>query len=200
MDADFLLILEFLKNNPSYFSGRRKAWNLNHPEGVQALHDYYVSEKNKGLTFVRPNTIPDDAVSKILEVCCDIPVANLERIKLEHQLSMSAENLVGGLLELYIAKKLAPYGWVHCAGSFVKAVDFLKKDTESGDIIALQIKNRDNTENSSSSAIRAGTNIKKWFRTYSKTGASNWGSFPEPEFRNVLSEQGFMQFIEDYFQ
>lgn len=200
MDTDFLLILEFLRDNPTYFSGRRKAWDLTQTEGVASLHDYYVNEKNKRLSFVKPTTIPDDAVSKILEVCCDIPVSELERIKLEHQLSMSAENLVGELLELYIAEKMTPYGWVHCAGSFVRAVDFLKKDPVTGDIIALQIKNRDNTENSSSSAIRSGTNIKKWFRTYSKTGASNWVNFPEPEFINVLSEQGFMDFIEDYFK
>lgn len=52
---------------------------------------------------------------------------------------------------------------------------------------AVQVKNRDNTENSSSSAIRQGTTIEKWFRTYSKPSRkratnTNWENFPEEEF------------------
>ena len=65
---------------------------------------------------------------------------------------------------------------------------------------AVQVKNRDNTENSSSSAIRHGTTIEKWFRTYSKPSKkratnTNWENFPEEEFRDQLSEEGFLQFI-----
>ena len=67
----------------------------------------------------------------------------------------------------------------------------------------MQVKNRDNTENSSSSAIRNGTEIQKWFRTFSKpsrnrSSNTNWENFPEAEFRDQLSEEGFLQFIRDY--
>jgi len=125
----------------------------------------------------------------------------LERIKVEHQYSMSAENLVGYLLERYLAEKLEPHGWVWCSGDFVKAVDFIKKD-EEGIWHALQIKNRDNTENSSSSAIRKGTPIKKWFRTFSKPSRkrdtnTNWDNFPETRFVELLSEDDFLDYIED---
>lgn len=80
---------------------------------------------------------------------------------------MAAENMVGYLLELYISTALEEHGWIWCAGDFVRAVDFIKRNS-NGQWEAVQIKNRDNTENSSSSAIRNGKEIKKWFRSYSK--------------------------------
>lgn len=112
---------------------------------------------------------------------------------------MSAENLVGYLLERYLAEKLEPYGWVWCSGDFVKAIDFIKKQSD-GSWKALQIKNRDNTENSSSSAVRKGTSIEKWFRTYSKPSKkrennTNWDKFPEPDHLNHISENEFLDYI-----
>lgn len=159
--------------------------------------------KEQKLTLSRPSTIPDEAVSVILQQCCGFTKQQTEQIKLEHQLSMSAENLVGALLERYIAQVLEPHGWVWCAGDFVRAIDFIKYNQSTQLWEAVQVKNRDNTENSSSSAIRQGTEIEKWFRTYSKPSKkratnTNWENFPEAEFRDQLSEEGFLQFIRDY--
>ena len=44
---------------------------------------------------------------------------------------------------------------------------------------------------------------QKWFRTFSKpsrnrSSNTNWENFPEEEFRDQLSEEGFLQFIRDY--
>ena len=77
-----------------------------------------------------------------------------------HNLFMSAENKLGNLLEEFIAQKIRPYKWVWCTGKTLRAIDFCN---EAGTIL-LQIKNKNNSENSSSSNIREGTTIKKWYR------------------------------------
>ncbi len=114
---------------------------------------------------------------------------------------MGAENLVGDLLERYLASVLEPRGWVWCSGSVVKAVDFLRPPTRPGAApLLLQVKNRDNSENSSSSRVRDGTDIEKWFRTYSRTGDTNWPAFPDPTARPYLNEPAFQQFVATYLR
>ena len=81
-----------------------------------------------------------------------------------HNLFMSAENIQGNLLEEYIAFKTRPYGFLWCDGNVLRAIDFCNTDGS----LFLQIKNKSNTENSSSSNIREGTNIKKWYRLGTK--------------------------------
>lgn len=146
-----------------------------------------------------PSTIPDELVSFILHQFFGLPEADLDRVKQEHLLSMAAENYVGGLLERYLASILEPLGWIWCSGSTVKAVDFIKMpETLNGAWRMLQIKNRDNSENSSSSAIRVGTTIEKWFRTFSRRPATNWAAFPDASLREQLSEDAFKVFVRDY--
>lgn len=83
----------------------------------------------------------------------------------------------------------------------VKAVDFIKPpDMAAGNWRLLQIKNRDNSENSSSSAIRIGTHIEKWHRTFSKKMGSNWAAFPEAELLKHLSEDGFRKYVKTYLK
>ncbi len=62
------------------------------------------------------------------------------------------------------------------------------------------VKNLDNSENSSSSAIRNGTDIKKWFRTFSKKPGSNWEAFPDEEIKGDVSEEGFRQYVKKYLE
>lgn len=148
-----------------------------------------------------PATIPDEMVSFILHNYFNLPVENLERAKNEHQLSMGAENLIGELLERYLASVMEPLGWIWCSGSTVKAVDLIKPPgTPDGSWQLLQVKNRDNSENSSSSAIRNGTDIKKWFRTFSKKKGSNWAAFPDAEICQLVSENGFRQYVKSYLE
>lgn len=82
-----------------------------------------------------------------------------------HNLFMSAENIQGNLLEQYIASKVRPYGFLWCEGNVLRAIDFCNTDGSC----LLQIKNKSNTENSSSSNIREGTTIEKWFRLGTST-------------------------------
>jgi hypothetical protein len=198
----FVKVCAFLSVNPSFLSWRGK----NRPtvtdiDGIRKLAEKFFVARNKKVRPSSPTTVPDEAVSIVMEEVYNYSNAQTKKIKVEHQHSMSAENIVGSLLERYIASVLEPYGWVWCAGDFVKAIDFIKYvEHDETPWIAVQVKNRDNTENSSSAAIRDGKPIEKWFRTYSKTGKDNWQNFPEEEFRGQLSEQGFRDFIRDYLK
>lgn len=197
----FQAVCAFLGDNPELLSWRGQ--NRPDPctqEGMQVLARKFFSSRNTRLRLSEPTTVPDEAVSIVLQAVYNYTPAQTDQIKREHQHSMSAENIVGALLERYISSVLEPHGWVWCAGDFVKAVDFIKFIPETSIWKSVQVKNRDNTENSSSAAIRHGTEIEKWFRTFSRTGLDNWAAFPEPEFCDRLSEEGFRTFIRNYLQ
>jgi len=191
------------------------AFLATHPEHAAALRgraappvgstDYVVRQAQNFLDARAPRapraptTVPDPLVSLIVVTYFGIDERDAERVKHEHLLSMGAEGLVGDLLERYLASELEPRGWVWCAGSIVRAVDFIRPpDTREAGWRLLQVKNRDNSENSSSSAIRAGTSIEKWFRTFSRRPGSNWDNFPDASVRGVLSEERFFAFVTDY--
>ena len=192
-------ILEFLESNPDMLSSRKKVKpDPKSIEGQDEIRRVIAVAQEKTSLPRKPNTTPDEAVSVILRDYYDIPTQHLDRIKEEHQLSMSAENIVGELLEDYIrnTSKLMNAGWVRAHGDVVKSVDFIKKVGDDWDL--LQIKNRDNSENSSSQSVRDGTIIKKWFRTFSKTGNTNWNNFPDAVMSGALSEAGFQKHISEY--
>jgi len=148
-----------------------------------------------------PATVPDEMVSFVLEYYFDVPSESLDRVRKGHKLSMGAENIVGDLLERYVAKTMEKAGWVWCSASLIKGVDFVKPPrSKAENWILLQVKNRDNSENSSSSAIRSGTTIKKWHRTFSRRAGTNWSAFPDAEVRDKLSESGFRDFAKTYLR
>jgi hypothetical protein len=169
-------------------------------EYLKALAELYANGRNPTVPKP-PETIPDEMVSIILNEYFDIDSEKLDDIKREHSLSMAAENMVGDLLERYIASVLEPHGWVWCAGSAIKAVDFIKAPSKpGGKWQLLQVKNRDNSENSSSSAIREGTEIGKWFRCFSKKAKTNWDTFPDAVLKVHLSESNFKSFVTEYLK
>ena len=142
-----------------------------------------------------PSTVADDFTGLVMQHYFAIPAAELPRIQQTHALSMAAENIVGDLLERYIASCLEPSGWVWCSGSTMRSVDFIKPPANArGKWTLLQVKNRDNSENSSSSAIRTDTNIQHWHRSFSRKTGSNWAAFPDELLRCQLSEEGFKTF------
>lgn len=121
-----------------------------------------------------------------------------------HYLFMSAENMNGAILEEYLAEILEPHGWLWCAGSVYRAIDFCYLGEE---VKLLQVKNKYNTENSSSSAIRIGTTIQKWNRLSRprvSTGlfnpTPNWEELRRivniPSVDNLLTEESYLNFIE----
>ena len=82
-----------------------------------------------------------------MEIVFNHSKSEMEKIKKAHLESMAAENAVGSLLERYLDSVLRTSGWAWCCGNFVRAIDFIK--FENGVWYELQIKNRSNTENSS---------------------------------------------------
>ena len=102
----------------------------------------------------------DPAIRQIVMVTQNLSLQDASEQEKHHNLFMSAENIQGNLLEEYIAVNTRPYGWIWCAGNTLRAIDFCNQDGS----VLLQIKNKSNTENSSSSNIREGTSILKWYR------------------------------------
>lgn len=150
-------------------------------------------EKDSALTTrVAANTEIDD-------------VELLDTYLLGHILYMSAENMNGSILEEYLAEVLEPQGWLWCAGSVYRAVDFCYL---SDSPILLQVKNKYNTENSSSSAIRIGTEIKKWNRlnkpkkiTGLDTPTPNWEALilmtkADENLAKKLTEESYLEYID----
>ncbi len=195
----FGILIQFLADNPEAASAIRggKDLAIGSEEYIRRQAENFIRSRDPRAPSP-PSTVPDEMVGFIIHKYFDVPATELERAVELHNLSMGAENLVGDILERYIASVVEDHGWVWCSGSMVKAVDFIHRKP-NGDWATLQVKNRDNSENSSSSAIRHGTTIEKWFRTFSKKKGDNWHNFPK--IVNVtLSEAGFRKFVDSYLE
>jgi hypothetical protein len=199
LQNSFKIILIYLLENTDRLSWRGTPPDLQTESGIITLCTKYFNAYRKSDFPALPATVPDQMVSIVMHTAYGYSLTDCENIKLTHQQSMCAENAVGALLERYIDSVLRNYGWHWCCGSFVKAIDFIKL-SDNGDWHELQIKNRDNSENSSSSAIRNNTNIQKWFRTKSRTGETNWNNLPPLMQGHGLSEEGFKAFVEQYLR
>jgi len=107
----------------------------------------------------------DPAVKAIVKMVTQVSDKEADIQESHHNLFMSAENVQGALLEEYIDSVISGYNWIWCKGNTLRAVDFCTPDG----MRLLQIKNKSNSENSSSSSIREGTNIEKWYRLGTRT-------------------------------
>ena len=137
-------------------------------------------------------TVADPIIEKIIGARLNsLTLEELDKINFAHRLSMGAENILGEILEEYLAENLKGYGW-HCAwGETVKSVDFVH---ENGDL--LQIKNRSNSENSSSASVRNGTEIEMWYRIKSDRIEYMWDALNHICKTTHLSEKSFVSFVE----
>lgn len=188
-------LLQFGAQHPEHLPGSRgKPGSLEDPMYLAGYVKRYYADRDQFVTLKTSSLEPDPAVTEVLEATANLPLP-AERIQQAHSLSMAAENLIGLLLERYIASHLEQAGWIWCCGNTLRATDFLKES--DGAYILLQVKNRSNSENSSSSAIRIGTVIQKWHRIDARTGRTHWDRLPDNE-GGTLSEEGFYQFIRDY--
>ena len=155
------------------------------------LHGY--NERISQHTSKMPGTVPDDAVNIIIKAGLPkLSDKQVSEITYAHRLGMSAENILGLLLEEFLFEKLSPAGWAMAWGETVKHVDFCHKDGR-----LLQIKNRSNSENSSSSKIRDGKPIEKWFRVNANNGKYQWEKLSEIVGSSIagLNEEEFQKFI-----
>lgn len=193
----FVQVCNFLYDNPDSLSWRsNNKPSVETKEDLKILAEKYFSGYRKSDFPVAAGTIPDEIVSIVMMEAFGYSKEDTDRIKIDHQRAMIAENCVGALLERYLDSVLRREGWNWCCGNFVKAIDFVRRD--ENEWLALQIKDRDNSENSSSSAIRNNTTIEKWFRSFSKTGGTNWDNLPPLMQGFNLSEEGFTNFVRTY--
>ena len=202
LTEQYVSVIRFLASQPNAASALRggNAPAIGSAEYIRKQAAAFSESRNPRAPQA-PSTIPDELVSVILTEYFGIPVQDIERAKREHALAMGAENLVGDLLERYLASILESRGWIWCSGAMVRAADFIKPPSATGGSWRiLQVKNRDNSENSSSSAIRVGTTIEKWHRTFSRRAGSNWAAFPDAYLRQHLSEDAFKDFVRDYLR
>ena len=110
-------------------------------------------------------TCSDPAIKEMVKIVYSFDDATADYQSEVHDIFMAAENAQGDLIEEYIAERIKPFGWLWCRGETIHSVDFCTKDGKH----LLQIKNKNNTENSSSSSVRNGTIIEKWYRLGSKS-------------------------------
>ncbi|MEM7390138.1 MAG: SinI family restriction endonuclease [Pseudomonadota bacterium] len=186
----FQVIVNDLERIPGNIGGKSddemsviRKWILKYESGRSSCASKRISNL--------PGTIADPIIEQIIGARISrLNQNDLNSITYAHRIGMSAENILGLILEEYLSVNLHPFGW-HCAwGETVKSVDFVH---ESGRL--LQIKNRSNSENSSSSAVRNGTEIEKWFRIKAHTGQFMWEGLNNICKTTHLSEQAFSDFV-----
>ncbi|MGE7848175.1 SinI family restriction endonuclease [Bacillus cereus] len=184
--APYDMVVDYLRNWCNSYISNRENLAIESP-----LKNY--GEKDEALTnrVLAVTQVDEDVLEKYIE---------------GHFLFMSAENKNGVILEEYLAEILEPYGWIWCAGSTYRAVDFCYLGEEP---ILLQVKNKYNTENSSSSAIRTGTIIQKWNRLNRPKAATgldrplpNWEKLHEivnanDDLAELLTEEKYLEFIRE---
>lgn len=154
-----------------------KSWIKKFIESRKKVPSSHIGEAKK--------TCSDPALAKIVKIACKLDDDEIDEMEKAHNLFMSAENIQGELLEEYIAKNIQKYEWVWCSGNVLRAVDFCKRDGSA----LLQVKNKNNTENSSSSAIRNGTEIKKWYRLKTKKeGKKSRPSYEWEKLNNIINK------------
>lgn len=143
-----------------------------------------------------PGTIADPIIEKIIgSRLGNLTDVELNNITFAHRLGMSAENILGLILEEYLSENLKGKGWYCAWGDTVSKVDFVNEDGS-----LLQIKNRSNSENSSSSSVRDGTQINKWFRIKADRIEYMWPELNEICGTVNLSEDSFVGFVIDTIQ
>ena len=160
MDLDIIFLVAL--NNPNLFP----PINISERDNV-AYMTRWINEYEKALnsppssrTASPKSSCSDPVVRAIVKTARNMSDEEVMLGEKNHNLFMSAENIQGNLLEEYIASETRRYGFVWCRGNSLKAIDFCNTDGT----LLLQIKNKSNSENSSSNKIRTGTTIKKWFR------------------------------------
>ena len=164
---DLDLIFEIAIENPDRFPGITLTSEKTPKNYIERwVKGYYDAKKNppSKRTANPKSSCTDPAIAIIVQATQGMTEQQSTTGENNHNLFMSAENIQGSLLEEYIAYKVRPYGFLWCDGNVLRAVDFCNSDGS----FFLQVKNKSNTENSSSSNIREGTTIEKWYRLGTK--------------------------------
>ena len=183
------LTLQFLEEFPDQASKKCKTKEKQIANINKSLNDNILPNKR--------TTVVDNLTSELLEMVFKHKKIDREKIQNNYNDQKQMEMMIGKLLERYIATIGQKYGWAF-TGECIKSVDFIKK--EDACWTTLQVKNSDNTENSSSQSVREGTTILKWVRRNSTKGIYLWSKFPDKNLKKHLSEEGFSKFTKNHFK
>lgn len=198
IDKSAEVVTEYLREFPkeTTIKIKKKKIDPKTKEGAQKIYEKIKNDAEKVIAPNKPTTAPDELTSLVLEQVYAHKNAQRAVIQKHYQNQKRAEMMIGELLERYILSKGEKHGWVF-SSTCITSVDFIKKDGKNW--ITLQVKNSDNTENSSSSKVRDNTTIMKWVRRNSKKGTYYWDTFPDEKLKNELSEKGFRTFVKKHF-
>jgi len=207
LKSEFIIIKEFEKANEDIFVKGKpfkkpsKKDTYKSKDHLTKLFLTFQNSRPENKTKVNKNkpVIPDNAVYKYIEAKFDFTESTIKNVKHHHNIAMDAENKIGYFLEEYIYKNIKKNNWIWCTGSILRSIDFIKKETKKEKIVwrMLQIKNSDNSENSSSNKVRDGTSIEHWFRRFSTKDTYNWKNLEILTGCEDLSEDNFLKFLED---
>lgn len=122
-------LLRFCARNPAAFPVPRGKKAIGSASEVDDnyLEKYvrrYYAGRNRKIVLKEVKTKPDPAVDEVLKAYKNVPPEDLQRIGDGHRLSMQAENIVGQLLESYVARLLESHEWIWCCGETMRSVDF----------------------------------------------------------------------------
>jgi hypothetical protein len=208
-------VLEFIYEYPVVV-GKRAKVDLSAAPDEGAVRKYlkdllrsHFAKRKAKISLNEVQTVPDPAVDAVLEAFGNVPRGELKAFSEHHRSSMAAENKIGDLLEAYLAKVLEPRGWVWCCGHLLIGVDFFRPAANAGGGVGerflLQVKNRSNSENSSSKRIRelvailgCPVKITEWHRCRASDGGTCWDALVENEDLSLADEERFHDFVRQY--
>ena len=202
IDEEFEIIKEFAKANKDMFAdggnvllNRSKKNDYFSEKHLKQIKESFITSRNFKNSEV--STVPDEAVYIYIKGKLNKSDEEIDAIKEAHNIGMNVEDLIGHTLEEYIYSKSSDQGWIWCSGNILRSIDFIKKEVDGENINwqMLQVKNSDNSENSSSRKVREGTPIKHWFRRFSKRKAHNWEKLNIILGMESLSEENFLEFL-----
>ncbi len=180
---------EYLKAHPQDFS---KKTTLTKDIISKDIGSWF--EKSLGLS--KRTTVPDELVSDLLELIGGVNPERRRQVQEQYNRQKKIEMMIGDFLEMYLLKHSFAYGWIQ-TGNCVRGTDMIKKNND-GEWLKLQIKNSNNTQNSSSAGFIA-DKAQTWKRRNSTKGGQYWNEFPDQQVRPHLSEKTFLDFIKSYF-
>ncbi len=193
-------------------ASKRSGVELATAEDEEAIRKYlggllrlYFKKRKARISLNEVRTVPDPAVDAVLKAFGNIPSRDLKAFSEHHRKSMAAENKIGDLLEAYLAEVLEPRKWIWCCGNLLTGVDFFRPARQSSERLLLQIKNRSNSENSSSKRIRelvrllgCPVKITEWHRCRAGDGGTCWDTLVDNSDLSLADEERFDAFIREY--
>ena len=207
LDKEFQIIKEFVQSGEGVFKKPQKnaTFEYGDDKHLLSLKNTLIRSRGSKISITEPETVTDDVLWEYIKLQKNLSNKQVKEFAKYHKIAMSIETKLGNLLESFIYKYIKKHNWIWCSGSIIQDIDFINKDIdESGEIqwISLQVKNSDNSENSSSSRVRVGTNIKKWFRRLSKVkNKDNWIELSkivkkdDNELLKELSEKNYLNYL-----